>query len=135
MKDIYLVHDDQESPVQRKNFLEMAGYNVTLLQHGEDCLRLVGRNKPSLVLSDVLIHGMTGFELCRRIRDQFSKVELPVILATTIYTLPIFQEEAAAVGAQRYLIKPIKLNELLAHITRLASSDEPEGETRKPAVA
>ena len=108
MKAIYLVHDDQESPEQRRNFLEMAGYKVVLLQSAEECMRLIDKEKPCLVLSDILIHGMNGFELCGRIRDQFSKTEVPVILCSAIYTGRAFHEEAVAVGAQRLLDQTVQ---------------------------
>ena len=121
MQHILFVHDFQESPLPRKNYLEMSGFQVTLLRNGTECLKLLAREKPALVLMDVLLEGKNGFEVCRAIRERCTSAELPIILCSHIYRSRIYRDEAAAAGAQRYLLLPIKLDELLAHVTELAA--------------
>jgi len=121
MQHILFVHDFQESPLTRKNYLEMSGFQVTLMRNGHECLKALSREKPALVLMDVLLEGKNGFEVCRAIRERCSIAELPIILCSHIYRSRIYRDEAVAAGAQRFLLLPIKLDELLAHVTELAA--------------
>jgi DNA-binding response OmpR family regulator len=119
MHHIYFVHDFQESPLTRKTYLEMSGFQVTLLRSGTTCLEALAREKPSLVLMDVLLEGKNGFEVCRAIRERCKPAEVPVILCSHIYRSRIYRDEAVAAGAQRYVLMPAKLDELLVHVTEL----------------
>jgi two-component system sensor histidine kinase/response regulator len=122
MQQILFVHDFQESPLPRKNYLEMSGFEVTLLHNGDDCLKSLALARPALVLMDVLLEGKNGFEVCRAIRERCTAAEVPVILCSHIYRSRIYRDEAVAAGAQRFLLLPMKLDELLAHVTELASA-------------
>ena len=126
MKTIYFVHDQLEAPFVRQHFLESAGYRVVAMESGERCLELLGSERADLVLMDVLIEGRNGFEVCRRIRKRFSPSELPVILCSEIYRSRLFREEALQAGAQRYLLKPVRLDELVAEVH--AVLDETRGQ-------
>jgi DNA-binding response OmpR family regulator len=122
MQTIFFVHDTQESPTTRKNYLEMAGFEVVLMKNGDECLKALATRKPALVLMDVLLEGKNGFEVCRAIRQTCSVSEVPVILASHIYRSRIYRDEAHASGAQRYLLLPMKLDDLIANITDLVAS-------------
>lgn len=122
MQTIYLVHDNQESPATRKANLEMAGFEVVLMKSGEEVMKALGKAKPALVLMDVLLDGKNGFEVCRAVRERATPGEVPVILCSSIYRSRIYRDEANAAGAQRYLLQPMKIEELIAHVTELAVS-------------
>jgi CheY-like chemotaxis protein len=122
MQQILFVHDFQESPLTRKNYLEMSGFEVTLLRNGDECLKSLAQSRPALVLMDILLEGKNGFEVCRAIRKSCTAAEVPVILCSHIYRSRIYRDEAVAAGAQRFLLLPMKLDELLAHVTELASA-------------
>ncbi len=119
---VFFVHDFQESPLTRKHYLEMSGFDVTLLRSGEDCLKAMAVTKPALVLMDVLLEGKNGFEVCREIRKIAGAVELPVVLCTHIYRGRIYRDEAVAVGAQRLVLLPVKLDELVGVIAELTAA-------------
>lgn len=122
MQEIYLVHDQQESPSTRKNFLEMSGYKVTLMRSGAECLEALGSRKPTLVMLDVLIEGQDGFEVCRAIRAHYPARDLPVILTTDIYRSRIYRDEALAAGAQAYILRPIKVDDLVKQVSAVLES-------------
>lgn len=124
MKEIFLLADDQEGPAQRRSFLEMAGYQVTVVEDTNQCLALLDERKPAVVLMDVLLHGKTGFELCRDIRVKVPAEEVPIVLCTEIYRSRVFQEEALGAGAQAYLLKPISLDELVRHVGEVIKQAE-----------
>ena len=127
MREIFLVHDDQETPTARRSFLEMAGYTVTVMQSAYELMAELADRKPDLVLMDVLLHGKNGFELCQQIRVRFSADELPIILCTGIYRSHLFQDEALRVGAQRYLERPLILDELVRHVNELTGASGSAG--------
>ena len=116
---IYFVHDKQENPSQRSMFLEQMGYSVRQFTSGNACLDDARKEKPDLVISDILIEGENGFEFCRKLRKTFSGNDLPVILTSKIYRARAFREEAKAVGAQAYFLRPIRLEELGREIGEL----------------
>ena len=119
---IFFVHDFQESPLTRKHYLEMSGFDVTLMRSGDECVKAMAATKPALVLMDVLLEGKNGFEVCRAIRELAGAAEVPVILCTHIYRSRIYRDEAVAAGAQRFVLLPVKLDELLAHVVDLTAA-------------
>jgi len=120
-QEILFVHDLQESPVTRKNYLEMLGFQVTLVRNTEECLKALAQRKPALILMDVLLEGQNGFQACRAIRERVNAAEVPIILCSHIYRSRIYRDEASAAGAQRYLLLPVKHEDLGAAVTELAS--------------
>lgn len=123
-KLVLLVHDDLESPLARKHLLELAGYRVRAMQRVDDCLRAIHEaTRPALVMTDVLVHGATGFELCTRVREEFTPAELPVLITTSLFRDAVYREEATRVGAGSYLVRPIDPRELLREVHRLTTGD------------
>ena len=122
MQEIFLVHDQQESPGLRKHFLEMSGYKVTLLSSGADCMSLLEERRPALVLLDVLIEGPNGFEICRAIRARFPADEVPVVLGTAVYHSRLYRDEALAAGAQAYVLRPIDPDDLVKIVNEVVST-------------
>ena len=117
MQEIFFVHDQQESPEARKNFLEMTGFRVTLLKSGEECLERLEKARPALILMEVLLKGPNGFEVCRHLRESHGPGALPIILCSGIYRSRIYRDEALAAGAQRYLLLPVDFEELAEAVT------------------
>lgn len=130
MQEILFVHDIQESPLTRKNYLEMAGFQVTLLKNSEDCLKRLGQKKPDLVLMDILLEGKNGFDTCRAIREIITPEELPIVLCSHIYRSRLYRDEAMTVGAQRYLLLPMKSDELLKNVMELTNAGSPPARVR-----
>ncbi|MCH8524095.1 MAG: response regulator [Balneolales bacterium] len=96
--------------------LNRAGYDVISFHHGRDALDYLNVEKiPDLILLDVMMPNLNGFEVCKIIREEYSQTELPVILLTaksqTTDVLQGFKH-----GANDYIAKPIAKDELLARI-------------------
>jgi CheY-like chemotaxis protein len=122
MQAIFLVHDQQEGPGMRKHFLELSGYRVTAMPSGAECLTLLEKRKPVLVLMDILLDGANGFEICRTIRHRFAAKELPIVLCTTVYHARIYRDEAVAAGAQGYVLRPIEPEDLVKIVNEIAGT-------------
>jgi DNA-binding response OmpR family regulator len=129
MKNILLVHDQQESATPRKSFLEVSGYAVDLVGHGDEVLLRVEAQRPDLVLMDVLLEGPNGFEVCRRLRSKWGPDELPILLSSGIYRSRIYRDEATNAGAQGYILKPCEPDELVREVSEILARVE----SRMPA--
>ena len=125
MKEIYFVHDQQESATARKSFLELSGYKVSLFRTGLEVTEALAARKPDLLLIDVLIDGPNGFETCRRIRSTYAADVLPIVLSATIYRSRVYRDEAAQAGAQHYFVRPAKLEDLAAAIADVLAGRRP----------
>ncbi len=125
MKQLVFVHDQQESPAPRAQFLEQAGYEVHLYASCNDCIDKIRHDKPDVLLLDILIEGENGFEFCRSVRRIYSASELPIILMSKIYRTRAFREEAKMAGAQAYFLRPVKLEDLVREVEEHCSNDLP----------
>lgn len=123
MKQVVFVHDHQESPAPRAQFLEQAGYEVHLHSSCHDCLEAIRQNRPDVLLLDVLLEGENGFEFCRSVRRIYSANELPIILMSKVYRTRAFREEAKTAGAQAYFLRPVKLEDLAREVEEHCTSN------------
>ena len=114
-----LVVDDQRANVEMMaGVLRGRGYLVTTALSGEEALGHVGEAAPDLVVSDILMPGMDGYELCRRLRCEPATALLPIVLVTS---LDAHNERIRGleVGADDFLSKPVNWEELFARVGSL----------------
>ncbi len=116
-KDIILFVDDD--PINLNILVDALSHedlNVSVAKSGEEALKQVEKVKPDIILLDVIMPGIDGFETCRRLKENETTTEIPVIfmtaLADAIHKVKGFQE-----GAVDYITKPIQQEEVLARIT------------------
>jgi len=95
--------------------LSEAGYKLMVAEDGEDALAQTARTSPDLVLLDVMMPGLDGFETCRRLKAQASTRDVPVIFMTAL-TDTAEKVRAFGAGAVDYITKPIQHEEALARI-------------------
>jgi DNA-binding response OmpR family regulator len=110
---VLVVDDDQTVSDVVRRYLEQAGYEVVLAEDGADGLVAVATRRPDLVVLDLMMPGIDGIEVCRRLRKQLP--DLPVIMLTAL------GEEAdrvlgLEVGADDYVTKPFSPRELVLRI-------------------
>ena len=116
MKQIFIVHDQQEDPLPRQRALECSGYRVRSFTSGRDALDALPIDRPDAVVMDILLEGPNGFEICRSMRALYPAEELPIILCSSIYRKRAFKQEAWDAGAQGYLLRPIDIDDLVKHL-------------------
>lgn len=111
-----LVVDDSPSNVKLlRLILGAAGYRVLEASSGAEALEILRRDRPDAMLLDVRMPGMTGYEVCRKIRDDPVFASLPVIMVTS---LSLAEERIMGIeaGATDFISKPFSKNELLARV-------------------
>jgi two-component system sensor histidine kinase ChiS len=112
-----LVVDDEIVNLQVLiNQLSLAHYAITKATNGIEALAMIKEGyKPDLILLDVMMPKMTGYEVCRKIREQFPVNELPILMLTARNQVSDLVEGLNS-GANDYLTKPISKNELMVRI-------------------
>jgi len=109
---IMVVDDDQDLAEMLGIVLNGAGYEVDLINHGDQALEGFRTNKPDLVLLDVMLPGIDGIEICRQIRAE-SMVPIVMLTAKSDSHEVVQGLEA---GADDYMVKPFKSSELVARL-------------------
>jgi two-component system, sensor histidine kinase and response regulator len=111
-----LVVDDQPINVELlKRKLEKEGIEILAAYSGQEALDIVSRNKPDLILLDVMMPDMDGIEVCQRLQADEDSRQIPVIFVTARNSKE-GKLEGLGVGAVDYITKPIDLDETLARV-------------------
>ena len=112
-----MIVDDEPINLQvMRNILSLEGFAISQAHDGPQCLaQLDGGETPNIILLDVMMPGMTGFEVTREIRNRYSANDLPILLVTAKNQVSDL-EKGLASGANDYLTKPFSRNELLARM-------------------
>ncbi len=116
---ILIVEDDENSSLLLTTALEGMGHKAISAESGESALRMMYRSPPDLVISDVMMPGMDGFELCRIIKTDPQLSHIPLVFYTATFTEPEDRELALTLGASRFIVKPIDIGEFLGIVTTI----------------
>jgi signal transduction histidine kinase len=120
-KHILVVEDSTAQAFKLRHFLLQHFSRATVASHGEEALAVIESEPPDLVLSDVNMPVMHGYELCRRIRADTRFAALPVILITGLND-PVDAIQGLQCGANAFLTKPYEEDQLLARIQFLLAN-------------
>lgn len=115
---VLIVDDDASYRAFVSSIFRRVGYQTSEASSGEDALTAVRQARPSCVLLDVLLPGVTGYEVCRELRDEHGD-GLPIIFVTGERTQPGDRVAGLLLGADDYVIKPFDPDELLARVRRM----------------
>ena len=108
--------------------LEGAGYATIEAETGEAALVIADEQQPSLVLLDVRLPGVSGYEVCRQLRERFGR-HLPIVFVSGSRTDPHDCAAGLMIGADDYVVKPFLPDELVARVRRLlvrAGAEQPQ---------
>jgi len=122
-KKVLIVDDDAKVQKIIARLITQGGYHFEIASDGFEAGVKVMEFKPGLVILDLIMPGMDGFEVCRRIKNNPSTAHIK-ILAVTGYDTPENRTRIMAAGADRYLAKPFDLKALLDHVDSLLEGTE-----------
>jgi len=105
--------------------LKFKGYRVITARNGEEALDVIEKERPALIITDILMPKMDGFSLVHRIRIDPKTRDIPVVFLSATYVLPEDKEFALTLGATRFIEKPVALDVFLPIIAELLSQDAP----------
>jgi two-component system alkaline phosphatase synthesis response regulator PhoP len=128
-----LVVDDEKDIVDLVSYnLEKEGFKVLKAYDGESALRMVQTKSPDLVILDLMLPGVQGLEVCRKIRENPRSASLPIIMLTAKGE-EVDRVVGLEMGADDYVAKPFSVRELSARVRailrRMESRKAPEKET------
>lgn len=121
---ILIVDDDDDFREVLKGILERAGYAVAEANRGQDGLQLARSELPRLVILDVCLPDLSGYEICRQLKDRFGD-RMAVLFVSGLRTESFDRVAGLLIGADDYLGKPFAADELLARVRRLVRYSAP----------
>ncbi len=131
---ILIVEDSPTQAEQLKGMLERHGFVVRAAINGQEALAAIAGDRPMIIISDILMPEMDGYELCRRIKEDDALKEIPVILLTFL-SEPRDVIEGLVSGADYFIIKPYREENLLSRIHHIITNWEIEaGEKLKMGI-
>ena len=126
-----LIADDNPQGVELlEAYVDELGAEVRTAGDGEATLKLVNEWKPDVLLLDIMMPRMSGFEVCKRLRSNPATRNLGVLMVTAL-DQPVDIERAVEAGTDDFLTKPINKNELLRRVRALLQSKSSKSELER----
>jgi CheY-like chemotaxis protein len=101
------------------------GYRVQTARNGEEALEVIQKERPALVITDILMPKMDGFNLVHRLRLDPDTRNIPVVFLSATYVAPEDKTFAMLIGATRFIEKPIDIDQLMKTLSELLAQSEP----------
>ncbi len=125
MYKLLIVEDQADLAKGLEVNLKKEGYAVSKAGSGEEALKLVTQENPDLIILDVMLPGMSGFDVCRQLRSK--SIEIPIIMLTA-KSEEIDRVVGLELGADDYMTKPFSLRELQARVRARLRRQPAQGE-------
>lgn len=106
--------------------LRFKGYPVVTAANGEEAVAQIAKERPALVITDILMPRMDGFALLHNLRKDPATRQIPVIFLSATYVSPEDREFALRLGAARFLEKPVDTAEFLLTVAEILTQGAPE---------
>src|SRR5438270_2965955 len=124
---ILIVEDDPHILLGLEEVLKSDGFDVAVCNRGDQAVQAVGKHRPALVLLDIMLPGLSGYDICKHLRSK--KITTPILMLTA-KGQEIDKVVGLDLGADDYVTKPFGVRELLARIHALLRR---MGVTKSPA--
>jgi two-component system cell cycle response regulator len=120
-KKVLLV-DDQGSTILTLRFqVNHAGFDILTASSGDEALKIIATDRPDLIMLDVMMPLETGFQVCRRLKDDPATKEIPVFIVTSLHG-DSDSAVARTSGANEFFTKPLKTEELVKMLRKYLGS-------------
>jgi len=122
MAKILVVDDDTKIQMVIRIMLERAGYEVRCVSSGIEAFQALDEYLPNLILLDVMMPGMDGYEVCIKLKTDEKTKAIPVVMLTALGMGDDF-EKALKNGADWYIVKPFNSRQLLSRVAMLLKGE------------
>ena len=126
--DILIVDDTPINLRLLSSILTRAGYEVRKALNGETALRAAQSSLPDLILLDIMMPDMDGYQVCQQLKSNTQTREVPVIFISALNT-DWYKEKAYDVGGVGYITKPFKVEEILSCVEEILNNNLPKTST------
>ena len=127
-KEILIVEDEPGVAVAIQYLMEQQGYRVLVAERGEDALDLIYKYKPNLILLDIMLPGISGWEVCEIIRLNPDYRNIKIVFLTA-RSSEVEIAKGLALGADAYITKPFSNDKLIARVNALLEDAYEETES------
>ena len=110
---LLVVDDAEDARVLQSTILKSQGYEVATAENGLEALESIKQSRPDLIITDILMPEMDGYELCRRIKTDDQLKDIPVVFYSAHYLDPKDKQMVTDLGGTRLIQKPIETGEFL----------------------
>ena len=117
-KKVLIVDDEENIVISMEFLINQAGYELQIARNGAEALDKVASFGPDLILLDVMMPTINGFEVCRRIRENPAWQAIKIIMLTA-KGREVEVTKGLALGVNSYVIKPFSTKELMAEVKRI----------------
>ncbi len=129
---ILIVEDDPHILLGLEEVLRSDGFEVAVCNRGDEALEAVNRHRPGLIVLDVMLPGLSGYDICKQLRRE--SVRIPIVMLTA-KSQEIDKVVGLDLGADDYVTKPFGVRELLARIHAVLRRSSPTPATAQDAHA
>lgn len=130
LKKIVVIEDEEQLGKLIQAFLEKHDYKVFYVKDGDSGLQTIREKKPDLILTDLLLPGIHGFDICKAIKADPELMHIPLMVMSAVYKTARDKYEAQRMGVDEFIEKPLNFHELLLTMNRLTGAeDQPGGKT------
>lgn len=116
---ILVVDDNEDARVLTQTILESQGHTVEVSANGTQALKIARHSIPDLIISDIMMPEMDGFEFCRTVKEDEQMKGIPVILFSVTFTDLVDRKLADEVGASRFILKPMETSNFIKIINEV----------------
>jgi DNA-binding response OmpR family regulator len=118
-KKVLIIDDNEQDSLIIKRFLSKSGYDdIIMAQSGEDGLKMVEADKPDIVITDTMLPGIDGFEVCRKIRETYGS-DSPKIIIMTGAIDAVDAVKAKKAGADDYCVKTSECSDIIEAVSKI----------------
>lgn len=119
MSDILVVDDEPEIVYLVKMMLEQRGHRVAEAGNGEECLKHLEKGKPDLIVLDVMMPGLKGWDVCKKIKGSKETKDIPVVMLTVRTSEDSVKKSYEYAHCDAHINKPFEMKELLDTVDAL----------------
>ncbi len=121
-KNILIVDDDPDTVAVIRYWLEEASYNCATAFDGLQALDMTRSQTPDLILTDIKMPGMDGYEIIKRLKSRPETARVPIVILTAVMITQADRNTGLQLGASRFLTKPFEPSALLAEIQQVLAA-------------
>lgn len=117
-KQVLIVDDEPNIVISLEFLMQQAGYDVHVARTGEEAIEMISRLEPDLILLDIMLPGIDGFEICQWVREHPEWDRIKIIMLTA-KGRDVDIAKGFALGANAYITKPFSTRDLMAEVRRV----------------
>ncbi len=134
MAKILVVDDEEDIARVVVKIMESRGHTVTTANDGPEALERVAADKPDVVILDLNLPKMDGYEVCRQIKSSDQTRHIPVVMMTAAYVRVEDADRGTALGADEYVVKPFLREVLIHNVERLIDKSAASADAKPEPV-